>query len=374
MTLAAESARPAPTGPGVRPLECLPGPLPARRILVVRLGSLGDVVRTRFAFPGLRALYPDAEIDWLVEDRAAPGLVGIVGLDGIVRVARRELAAARPLTLFRVAGRTVRELRARGYDLAVDFHSILKSTLLVRAAGIPVRVGYDRSLAREGSQRLLTHRVRSPSDHLSRFERNALLVRYLGGEVPAEAPPLRLDPADEAAVGALPEGPFAALHPGTSPTTQYKRWEPERFAAVVRGLAARTGLRTVVTWGPVPGERETAEAVVAAAPADAVLAPATRSLGVLLALLRRAALYVGSDSGPLHLAALTGRPIVALFGPTDPVENAPYPGIPSRVVRVDVGCNPCREGCPARTCMQAIDPGPVVDAACELVACASRSS
>jgi heptosyltransferase I len=359
---------------GVQPLDRLSAPPPARRVLVVRLGSLGDVVRTRFAFPGLRALYPDAQIDWLVEDRAAPGLVGIDGLDEIVRVPRRELRASRPLTLFRVPAGSVRELRARRYDVAVDFHSILKSTLLTWAAGIPVRVGYDAVLAREGSQRLLTHRVRSPSDHLPRFERNALLVRYLGGEVPAAAPPLVLDPADEAAVGPLPEGRFAALHPGTSPTTLYKRWEPERFAEVTRGLLERSGLRTVVTWGPVRGERETAEAVVAASGGAAVLAPATRSLGVLLALLRRAALFVGSDSGPTHLAALTGRPLVVLFGPTDPVENAPYPGVPSRVVRVDVGCNPCREGCPARTCMQAIGPEAVVRAACELVDGASRAS
>jgi ADP-heptose:LPS heptosyltransferase len=344
----------------------------ARRILVIRLGALGDVVRTRFAFQGLRARFPDARIDWLVEDRAAAGLEGIVGLDGVVSVPRRILRPRHAAAGARALGALLEELRAGAYDLSVDFHSIFKSAFLARASRIPVRVGYGAA-AREGAARLMTHRVELDGDRVSRFERNAALVRFLGGTVPDGPPPLSL-PADAgAALGELPS-PYAVIHPGTSETTLYKRWEPARFAAVARALQRESGITSVVTWGPVDSERECAEQVVAAAGGSAVISPHTKGIATVLALLSRARLFVGCDSGPMHLAALVGLPIVAVFGPTDPVENVPFPGVPSRLLRQDVGCNPCREGCPARTCMAAVEAEPVALAAVELVSGAPRGA
>ena len=342
----------------------------ARRILVVRLGAMGDVVRTRFAFAGLRARCPGAHIDWLVEDRNAPGLCGITGLDGVVEVPRRALTAARPVRALGALRGIVSELRERRYDLALDFHSILKSAFLVRASRIPVRIGYGGALAREGAQWLMTHRVELPDPHVSRFERNAALVRFLGGDVPKTPPPLELPEGAADELGELP-GEFGVVHPGTSPTTLYKRWEPDRWAEVIRRLYEARGLASVVTWGPVEGEREAAERIVKAAGAGAVLAPRTSGIAAMLALLGRARLFIGSDSGPMHLAAVAGRPIVIVFGPTDPIENAPFPGVPSRVVRRDVGCNPCREGCPVRSCMRAVDAASVAAAALALIAAES---
>jgi ADP-heptose:LPS heptosyltransferase len=349
----------------------LPSPPTASAILVIRLGALGDVVRTRFALPGLRALYPDARIDWLVEDRAAAGLEGVVGLDDIVPVPRIRLSYRElPRGLERLRS-LVRELRARRYDMAVDFHSILKSATFARLSGAPLRVGFAPPLAREGSSRLFTHAVRVAPAHLSRFERNAALVRYLGGDVPAEPPPLALAREIRPDLEAVPSG-LAVMHPGTSESTRYKRWESQRYAEVARGLRQRLGLESLVTWGPVDAERSTAEAVVAGADGAARLAPPTHGVAELLALLRRGRVFIGSDSGPMHLASMAGLPVVALFGPTDPLENEPFPGLPSRLVRVDVGCNPCRGGCPVLACMTAIDAGAVVEATCSLVAGGSR--
>ncbi len=339
----------------------------AERVLVIRLGALGDVVRTRFAFDGLRALWPDARLDWLVDDGAAPALDGIVGLRDVLRVPRGALRAREPARSLERIAALAAELRARRYDVALDFHGMAKSALLARASRAPVRAGYGPGVAREGAWWLYTHRVPLPPGRRSRFERNAALVRFLGGDVPAGAPPLTLAPEAEDALASAPAGRFA-IHPGTSASTLYKRWEPERFAAVARELHARTGRESWITWGPVRGERETAEEVAALAPRAAALAPATPTVHHVLALYRRSALYVGPDSGPMHLASLAGLPVVALFGPTDPVENAPYPGLPSRVLLHDVGCNPCREGCPARSCMGALEPGEVVEAALALVA------
>ncbi len=343
----------------------LPAKPRAERVLVVRLGALGDVVRTRFAFAGVRALYPSAKIDWLVEDRASAGLIGLVGLDESVIVPRRRLRIRHPRVALRTLRAFVRELRARAYALSIDFHGVFRGALLPWLAGVPVRVGYDRPFAREGSARLLTHRLRVGPVHFSRFERNAALVRFLGGEVPDQPAPLALDDASRA-LPPLPQ-PFVLIHPGTSPKTSYKRWEAEHFAAVARRLHERTGLTSLVAFGPVPGEQAAAHAVVAASGGAASLAPPTASLSELLSLLRRAALFIGCDSGPMQLASLARTPVVAIFGPTDPIENEPFPGVPSRIVRSDVGCNPCREGCSARACMRAVEPEAVAAAALSLL-------
>jgi ADP-heptose:LPS heptosyltransferase len=342
-------------------LSPLAEPPPAERILVVRLGAVGDVVRTRVAFAGIRALYPTARIEWLVEDRARRGLDGIVGLDDVVTVPRSKLSPVRAAPLLR---QLVRELRSRRYDLAVDFHGILKSALLVRASGTSVRVGYGRGLAREWSHRFYTHRAVVEQTHLTRFARNDLLVRYLGGHTPESPPPLDLSAEVEREIdgAALPVSPVV-IHPGTSEATLYKRWPADRYAAVARAIRETHAWPVVVTWGGVPGEREAAEAVVAAAEGAAVLAPPTPTVALLLALLRRARLFIGADSGPMHLAALAGRPLVVLYGPTDPLENAPFPGVPAQIVWHDVGCNPCREGCPARLCLDAIQVDEIVGAA-----------
>lgn len=337
------------------------------RILVIRLGALGDVVRTRFAFSGVRARYPEARIDWLVEDRSADGLCGIRDLDRVVQVPRRALRWGSPLRAARLLREVIHELRAERYELSLDFHSILKSALLASAARIPVRIGYGAPLAREGAARLLTHPVELDRTYLSRFERNEALVRFVGGEVPNTAPALALPSGAGASLGELPRD-FAVIHPGTSRTTLYKRWELERFATVARELHRKHDVPALITWGPVRGEREMAEQIVAAAGEGARLAPATLEMAEILALFSRARLFIGCDSGPMHLAALAGLPLVVLLGPTDPVENAPFPGVPSRVVRRDVGCNPCREGCPARTCMAVLEPADVLAAAGELLA------
>ena len=350
----------------LRVLNPLATTLPAERILVIRLGALGDVVRTRFAFAAVRELYPRAHIDWLVEDHAAPGLDGIADLDGIVTIPRHRLRLASPGAALRGIALLIRQLRASRYELSIDFHCILKSALLARASGIPLRVGFAAPLAREGSARLLTHKARITPEHLSRFDRNAGLVRFLGGTPSSAVPPLRLSLLARPELAELPRQ-LLLMHPGTSSTTLYKRWSPEKYAAVARELWDRVGIHSLVTWGPVEGELEAAETVVAGADGAAQLAGETGSVGELLVLMQATCLFIGSDSGPLHLASLAALPLVAIFGPTDPVENAPFPGSRQRVLRRDVGCNPCREGCPVHTCMAAVSVADVVEAALELL-------
>jgi ADP-heptose:LPS heptosyltransferase len=230
-------------------------------------------------------------------------------------------------------------------------------------------VSYARPFAREGAALFATDRARLAPPRQSRFERNEALLRYLGSRAPLpshalEVPAPALARIDEALGG----GPApVVIHPGTSDATPYKRWTAAGYGAVARALAG-DGVPSVVTSGPAASDREMSAAVLAAAGGAARPAPATPTLLDLAALFARSRLYLGADSGPMHVASAVGTPVVQLLGPTDPVENAPYPGTPSRTLRVAVGCNPCRRGCAAATCMRVIPAGAVIAAARELLA------
>jgi ADP-heptose:LPS heptosyltransferase len=351
----------------------LPAPPAADRILVLRLGALGDVVRTLPAVSALRAAYPGAHLAWLVEPPARGAVEGQPWVDEVLEFPRGRLSDdLRRLRLGRFAAGLagfVGALRARRFDLVVDFHAIAKSALLARASGAPARVGYAAPLAREGAAWLSTARAVLAARRLSRFARNLALVEFLGVPAAPRPAPLRVPPeARRALAEALGPAPAPiVIHPGTSPGTPHKRWSAAGWAAVARGLAG-DGRRVLVSHGPGGRERALADAILAAADGAAQPAPATGTLAELAALLEHAQLFLGSDSGPLHVASLVGTPVVQLLGPTDPVENAPHPGTPWRSVRVPVACSPCRRGCAAATCMARIAPDAVLDAARALLA------
>jgi ADP-heptose:LPS heptosyltransferase len=180
-----------------------------------------------------------------------------------------------------------------------------------------------------------------------------------------------IDAEVAAAIGALESdfergarGARVAIHPGSSPGTAYKRWLPERYGEVADQLAER-GHRVLFTWGP--GEREAAEAIARGMKRPALIAPETPTLQHLAAVFRRCDLFIGNDTGPMHVAALSGTPVVAVFGPTDPVENAPYPGVPSAVVRRDVACGCPKRKCLTRACFEAVTADDVLDRALGLL-------
>ncbi len=341
---------------------------------MIRLGAVGDVVRTLPAASSLRAAYPAARLAWLVEPASHSLVAAQPWIDEVIVFPRRELrdllAGGRLATAARGARDFLRELRERRFDLVVDFHSILKSGILSRGSGAPLRAGYARPYGREGSWLFANARARLAPPKASRFERNRALVEFLGVAAPAAERPLHVAPQTrETLAKALGPGPApVAIHPGTSDSTPHKRWSVAGYARVARALAESEGVPSVVTAGPARDDRAFAEAIVAEAGGGARLAPRTPSLADLAALFAQARLYVGSDTGPMHVASLVGTPVVQILGPTDPVENAPYPGTPSRTVRVAVGCNPCRRGCAAATCMAVVRPEPVVAAARDLLA------
>ncbi len=342
-------------------------------MLVVRLGAVGDVVRTLPAAAAIRSAYPDARFAWLVEPASASLLEGQAWIDEVRVFPRSELRGAlRHGRIDRALAAGIdflRELRAARYDLVVDFHAILKSAVLARASGARQRVSYARPFAREGAALLASETARLEPPKQSRFDRNEALVRYLGIRTPLPAAPLHVPEAARTRVRAALGGERpVAIHPGTSDTTQHKRWTPEGYGLVARALLQRTDRRSIVTVGPARDDRAFADEVVRRSEGAARIAPETPSLLDLAAVFAESGLYVGSDSGPMHVASLVGTPVVQLLGPTDPVENQPYSGTPSETVRVQIACNPCRRGCAAATCMRVISPDSVVEAASRFLA------
>ncbi|MCP5066250.1 MAG: glycosyltransferase family 9 protein [bacterium] len=325
------------------------------------------------AASALRRGYPDAHLAWLVEPPSASLLGGIPWLDEVLVFPRPQLRTAlrraRPDRFWAAGGSWLKALRAERFDLVVDFHSILKSGALAWLSGAGRRVAYARPFAREASDWFATEHAQLVPPRQSRFQRNEALVRYLGVSESAMDRPLVLtEERVEHAAKALGPGPAPiAIHPGTSDATAHKRWTVQGYAEVARALAGE-GVPAVVTAGPARDDREFADAVVAAAGGAARRAPETPTLLDLAALFQASRLYLGGDTGPLHVASLVGTPVVQLIGPTDPIENQPSPATPSRTVRTQVGCNPCRRGCAAASCMRVITPDSVIEAARELLA------
>ncbi|MCE9636280.1 MAG: glycosyltransferase family 9 protein [Planctomycetes bacterium] len=309
---------------------------PERRVLLVRLSALGDVVHALPALASLRAARPDAEIGWLVEDRNAGALEGHPAIDRLFVFRRAQgLAGVRALR---------EELRAWRPDLSIDLQGNLKSGFLSRVSGAPRRIGLPPGEAREGAHLFATETVAPGPPREHRVDRAMRLVRPLGATIRRDGalPPVRPEAAaavaSALATRGLAAGGYAVLVPGTSAFGAFKRWPPAPFGAYAQRLRAERGVAVLVSFGP--GERALAEAVVAASAGAASLAPETRNLHELIALLAGAAVVVGADCGPVAMAGVLGVETVALFGPKDPAIYRP-PGPRVAVVWKQVYCSPC---------------------------------
>jgi lipopolysaccharide heptosyltransferase I len=282
--------------------------------LVVRLGSLGDLVHTLPAVAALRAGFPAARLDWVVEQKWS-SLVQLVSVvDGVIPW-RRSIPG------WWTGLRGVRQDR---YACALDFQGLYKSALLARLSGAPRRIGFHSSFAREpGAARFYSQQVIPARAHVA--EMNLSLAVAAGAKNPDIMEfPLQVPEKEAAALREklAREGvsDFAVISPGGG--WRSKCWPPERYGALCAELWRRLDIRVVMNAGP--GEQDLAATVAATAGSarPVVFSPSLRELVALLSLAR---VVVAADTGPLHLAAALGRPVVGLFGPTDPARNGPLP-------------------------------------------------
>jgi lipopolysaccharide heptosyltransferase I len=330
-------------------IDIAPAPT-IRRLLVVRLSAMGDVIHTLPAVNALRKAFPRSHIGWLIEERWAELLCA----PGAAR--RGPRSSFRPLvdevhtvnlrgwgkslfslsTLQRIA-RIWNDVREVRYDVAVDLQGAIRSAVLARWSGArmvcgsaepresPASLWYTRKVLAQG--RHVVEQNLSIAEAMIESQSRALRqVRLVAEDISSQIP---RDPQVDASVGQRLErhgiGDFAILNPGAG--WGAKRWPVERYGEVARALAD-CGVRSILNYGP--GEEELARAAESASRGTAEVMSC--SLTELIALTRRARLFIGGDTGPLHLAAALRVPVVAIYGPTDPARNGPY-GTHSIVLR-----------------------------------------
>jgi lipopolysaccharide heptosyltransferase I len=315
-------------------------PSSIQRLLIVRLSAMGDIIHTLPAATALRHAFPQATIGWIVEERWTELLCTLRTPRSGPRSPQRPLAD-KIHTVNTTAWRNsllssstwhqimvgLSELRGEHYDVAVDFQGAIRSAVLARVSGAPVVYGVAQP--RENASSLwYTRQVIARGTHI--IEQNFSLAEAVARRrLTMPRPEFPCDPAGQEQVDRrLREhglGPFAILNPGAG--WGAKRWPAERYGYVAKKLG-EAGLKSIINCGP--GEEALAKAVEAAS-GGAAKAMAC-SLTELIALTRRAQIFIGGDTGPMHLAAALGVPVVGIFGPTNPARNGPY-GTASVVLR-----------------------------------------
>ena len=340
-----------------------------KKILIVRLGAIGDVIRTLPALRSLRANLPKAHLAWVVEDRAASLLINHPDLDNVFVIPRKEWQQ-KPLSIATVKSVKAffQNLRKNRFDYVLDFHSLFKSGVVTYFSGGKIRIGYSRPFCKEGSSLFTNQHVSLPPHKINRVERNLLLVKSLGLDIDEHDPIIPLCAEDEALAENIVRSQCkddsqlkVIIHPGSSPQTPYKRWDYRRYAQLADVLVQRFKAKIFFTAGK--DEQSLVQDILKIMVSTDHVVCKTATLTQLAAVLGKCDLYIGSDTAPMHLAAFMGTSVVALFGPTDTTENAPLGKGRSIIVKKDVPCNPCRNRtCGNLLCMDAVTVDDVVAA------------
>lgn len=300
-------------------------PSHVRKILIIRLSAVGDVINTLPALTAVREAFPRAFVGYVIDEKAKELIVGHPCVDEVhlFRQKRWSRGILNPLT----AGRTFLEvvdyaqrIRAHRYDVAIDLKANFKGGVHAVLSGVPWRIGFAPGHCNELNHLFSNIHVYPAWERINRVEKFLSLLQPLGVRVRQARFILPVSEESRRRVRGYLEsvgcrsGGYAILHPGTSDFGKQKRWPLDRFSALARRIQDELGLKVLIAWGP--GEREMAEEVARAS--SALVALETRSLLDLAELERGARVFVGCDSGPLHLTSAVEVPCVGLFGPKDP--------------------------------------------------------
>ena len=354
---------------------------PMNRLLIVKPSSLGDILH---AFPlatALKEAFPQARIDWIANSEFVPLVSRHPAVDRVLAFPRRDFGRG---TFFGKMAALLSALRELPYDAVIDAQGLLRSALLARmarrSAGSAPLLGFQS--AREGAPLFYARRVpipETPDAPLHAVPRNLLFLEALG--LPAGLPSrepflcLRYGDAEQSRVsdllreaGLLPGEPFIAIHPGARRDS--KRWPSAYFSELIRSLSRGGAPRAVLV-----GDRSEAallEEIAVRTGLPVPQLPGRVPLDLLPLALSRAILFIGNDSGPLHMAALAGIPTLSFFGSSDPRRTGPF-GEPQRnhVMREPLPCSPCgdfRKFCAHMTCQVSLTPGEAYRQALRLLA------
>lgn len=348
-----------------------------RRILIVKPSSLGDIVHTLPLAHALKRSWPDCRLGWIVQQAFAPLLAADESIDRIYPISipsTSEPQAGRSAWLAAVQAtlqtlKTLRaQLRQERYDLILDLHASLRSGLLGRCNPGGLRLGFAD--AKELNTLFQQQLVTVPADVRHAQEKNLLFCQQLGLKATDEDFYLRSSPADHEAAQVLLREEGAAgkklVHANPAARWQSKFWPQERWAELADRLH---GQGLAVVFGGSGEDRAYLDGIARLMRSRAVLAAGRLNLPQSAALIAQSALHVGLDSGPMHIAALAGVPVAALFGPTHPERVGPY-RVRHRIIRAEgLPCLECRKrSCSHLSCMKGISVPMVEEAALALLA------
>jgi lipopolysaccharide heptosyltransferase I len=325
---------------------------PPQRILIIKPSAIGDIVHALPVLAALRKRWPDSHISWLIGAAYADLLAEHPLLDELICFQRHQFAQSwrnrgAAVGLFRF----LYDMHKRQFDLVIDLQGLFRSAVLARITRCDVRIGFAN--ARELGFVFYSHRIPIESMDQHAVDRYLKVAAALGCDTSQVEFPLVVGEQDRQSIAALlgDDRPYAVLLPGSNWAT--KRWPVERFGQLVGPLRERFGLRTVVAGG-----RED-EQLGNSIPGAVNLVGRT-TLRQLVGLLQRAELVIANDSGPMHIAAALGRPLLALFGPTNPIRTGPYRR-GDCVLRLDLPCIPCyRRKCSHQNCLIGLQIEPVL--------------
>lgn len=340
------------------------------RILIIKPSSLGDIVHALPVLAAIRRAWPNAYVAWLVATPFASLLDGHPLIDEVIRFDRARYGRMlRSPSAFAGFLKFVGEIRRRRFDLVIDLQGLIRSGFFSIASGASQRIGFRH--ARELAWLFYSKRVHVASNVHHAVDQNMAVVAALGLDNSRIEFPLALRPeeidhastllefasapaAGEKSEARIPNSrsvdneSFIAVIPGARWVT--KQWRPDRIAALLDRLSEQGFPRSVLLGAP--SDREFADKIVAAMTTRASNLVGRTNLRELTAVLSLSALVVTHDSGPMHIAAALGRPIVAIFGPTDPRRCGPY-ATAHRIVATPIECSPCyRRTCSHHSCME----------------------
>lgn len=337
-----------------------------KRILIIKLSAIGDVVQTLPALEALKRTYPESRIDWLVEEAAAGILEGHPLIERLL-ISRRKAwfgMLKRPSTFLqgmRESVRFIRSLRSVSYDMAIDFQGLLKSGIVMGLCRAERKIGFAGG--REFSSFFLNERLPAYDIELHALERYLDVARYLGAVDPPAVCRLpnereQVQMRDRMAKTAGSGKRTVVINPVARWKT--KLWQEDKFARLADRLMTEQG--AVVIFTGSAADRELISRIMGRMEQRALNWAGETTLKELAALASQADLFITTDTGPMHLAAAAGARVVALFGPTAPWRTGPY-GKGHIVIRKGLKCSPCfRRDCRDRVrCMEDISVDDVLD-------------